>query len=142
GGEYCQSNLEVRLGTYDKLKKRSGKMIRNFIGLENSENLLRDALYSEVHKKSTTGDFARERTLIRYGDKYQPIKKYAVNLSEMTPSNKVKHLTSPKKWYLHVEGFYRDFIATRSEVDGFELSQEFCLIMTIRDNKKKQNVYD
>lgn len=142
GGEYCQSNLEVRLGTYDKLKNRSGKMVRNVIGLDNSENLLRDALYSEIHKKSVTGDFARERTLIRYGDKYQPVKKYAVNLSEMTPTNKVKHLTSPKKWYLHVEGFYRDFIATRSEVDGVELSQEFCLILTIRDDKKKQNVYD
>lgn len=142
GAEYCQSNLEVRLGTYDKLKSRSGKMIRNEIGLDNSENLLRGALYSELHKKNNVGEFARERTLIQYGDKYQPIKKYAVNLSEMTPSNKVKHLTAPKKWYLHVEGFYRDFIAKREEIDGIELSQDFCLIITIRDNKRKQNVYD
>ncbi|WP_343640809.1 S8 family peptidase [Chryseobacterium sp.] len=142
GAEYCQSNLEVRLGTYDKLKNRKGRTIRNEIGLDNSENLLRGALYSASYRKDQTGEFARERTLIQYGDKYQPIKKYAVNLSEMTVGNKAKYLTAPKKWYLHIEGFYRDFIAKREEIDGIELSQDFCLIITIRDDKKKQNVYD
>jgi len=142
GGEYCQSNLEVRLGTYDKMKNRSGKTIRNPLGLDNNANLLHDGLYSQSHKKDNSGEFSRERTLIRYGDKYQPVKKYAVNLDEMTPGNKEKFLRAPKKWYLHVEGFYRDFIVSRAEIDSEEISQEFCLIMTIRDSRKKHNVYD
>lgn len=142
GGEYCQSNLEVRLGTYDTLKPRKGKTIRNEIGLDGSENLLKDGLYGTNYRKNHVGEFARERTLIKYGDKYQPIKKYAINLEEMTNTNKINHLTAPKKWYLHVEGFYRDFITMRAEKDGEELSQDFCLIITMRDNKRKHNVYD
>lgn len=142
GAEYCQSNLEVRLGTYDKLKTRAGRTIRNEIGLDGNENLLRDGLYASNFRKNHVGEFARERNLIKYGDKYQPIKKYAVNLEEMTATNKVNHLTAPKKWYLHVEGFYRDFIVGQAERDGVELSQDFCVIITIRDNKNKHNVYD
>lgn len=142
GAEYCQSNLEVKLGTYDKLKKREGQTIRNEIGLDKSENILKSTLYAASHRKDQVGDFARERTLIQYGDKYQPVKKYAINLGEMTPANKKKHLTAPKKWYLSIKGFYRDFITKRQEIDGIELSQDFCMILTIRDNKKKHNVYD
>jgi hypothetical protein len=69
-------------------------------------------------------------------------KKYAVNLEEMTPTNRINYLTAPKKWYLQVEGFYRDFITHAAETDGEELSQDFCIIVTIRDNKKRHNVYD
>lgn len=142
GAEYCQSNLKIRLGTYDKLRKREGKTIRNDIGLANSENLLQGDLYAKAHKDDTIGKFARERMLIKYGDKYQPIKKYAVNLAEMTPGNKMKHLAAPKKWYVAIDGLYRDFSVSRGEMDGVELNQDFCLIITIRDNKREKQVYD
>lgn len=38
-----------------------------------------------------------ERMLIDYGDKFYPIKKYAVDLTEMTPANKEKYLTGSKR---------------------------------------------
>jgi len=144
GSEYCQSNLEVRMGTYDKLMTdRKGKFVRNEIGLSpNSSNILLDSNYAANYKKNFVGDFARERTLIKYGDKYQPVKKYAVNLEEMTAANKINHLSVPKRWYLQVEGFYRDFIVEQADQDAEELSQDFCLIVTIRDNKRTHQVYD
>lgn len=142
GSEYCQSNLEIRLGTYDQLKNRQGPTIRNDIGLDNPKNILNDSFYAAAFRNGHSGAFATERTLIKFGDKYQPVKKYAVNLEEMTQANKRNYLTAPKKWYLQIEAFYRDFIVGRSTVDSFELSQDFCLIITIRDNKRKHGVYD
>lgn len=144
GAEYCQSNLEVRLGTYDTLvTDRKGRFVKNEIGLSpNSCNVLLDSNYGSAYKKNFIGEFARERTLIKYGDKYQPVKKYAVNLEEMTAANKVNKLAASKKWYLQIEGFYRDFIVERADKDAEELSQDFCLIVTIRDNKRKHQVYD
>lgn len=142
GAEYCQSNLEVRLGTYDNIKTRSGKTIINNLGLNEAKNLLNGSIYGAKYQKNHIGDFAKERTLIKYGDKYQPVKKYAINLTEATPANKNNYLKPPKKWFLAVEGFYRDHCIEQYSKDGIELSQEFCLIVTIRDNKRQHRVYD
>jgi len=60
----------------------------------------------------------------------------------MTPANSDRHLTAPKHWYLEVEGLFRDYISSRSVNDGIVLSQNYCLIITIRDNKQKHKVYD
>ena len=35
--------------------------------------------------------FGRERTLLRLGQKFHPIKKYAIDLDEMTDANKKKY---------------------------------------------------
>ncbi len=142
GAEYCQSNLDIRLGTYENMKKRAGKTIRNDWGLNESENFLKDGLYAAKFRNNHVGEFARERVLIKYGNKYQPIKKYAINLNEMTPTNRVNFLTAPKKWFLQIEGIYREHITLQADTDSEELSQDFCLIVTIRDSKKKYKVYD
>ena len=60
----------------------------------------------------------------------------------MKPSNKTYYLTSPKKWYLQVRPLYRTHCIDQFEWEKMELSQEFCLIVTIRDNKRKHMVYD
>lgn len=144
GPEYCQSNIDVFFGTYDKLKERdvSKPNILNEIGLDGNENLIKSSHYSQHYKKDYISTFARERMLLDYGYKYQPIKKWMVNLEEMTSSNKEKFLATPKKWYLKVSGLYRDFSESLAIIDGEELSQDFSLLITIRDNKRKHNVYD
>lgn len=142
GSEYCQSNIEVLLGTHDNLKKRVGPTIKNSIGLDGPQNLLSDGLYGARFRKNHIEEFARERTLIKYGDKYQPVKKYAVNLEEMTDANRTKHLSVPKKWHLQIKGLYRDFAVRQAERDATVLSQDFCVIITIRDSKRKHRVYD
>lgn len=144
GVEYCQSNIDVFFGTYDKLKVRdiSKPSILNEIGLEGNANLIKESHFSKHFHKDTTSTFANERMLLNYGKKYQPIKKWVVNLEEMTPTNRENYLKTPKKWYLKVTGLYRNFAETLAINDGEELSQDFCLVITIRDNKNEKMVYD
>ncbi|GAB3227065.1 S8 family peptidase [Spirosoma arcticum] len=145
GAEYCQSDLEVMLGTYDSLKKRfkqNGRPRPNPLGLDGNINVLYDQLYPSRYRVKNVGEFARERMLLKYGDKYQPVKKYAVKLEEMTPGSKDKALLAPKKWYLKIQGLYRDAVTTQAEANNYSLGQEFCLAITIRDPNRKHKVYD
>lgn len=146
GFEYCQSNMNLKFGSYDEKTKRdtTRRTILNPVGKEGSKNLFLETLYSK-RKKATNSqtDFAKkERLLIKYGDKYYPVKKYAVDLSEVTDANREKYLTADKQWYLYLDGTYRDYSEHKAIEEHFELSQEFCLIITLRDPDGKLNVYD
>ncbi|OWZ83369.1 S8 family peptidase [Natranaerobius trueperi] len=143
--EYCQSDIEVKMGTFDTKKDRdtTESNILNPIGREGSQNILLESCYSKQKLKSNSDDFAlKERLLIQYKDKYYPVKKFAVDLSEVTDSNKVKYLTKDKKWYLHLNGLFREHIETKAEIESTNLSQEFCLMVTIKDPSGTKPVYD
>lgn len=145
GIEYCQSNVDVKFGSYDEKTERdvSRRNILNPVGRQGAQNLFRGNLYSKTRMKDKADDFAlRERLLIQYGDKYYPVKKYAVDLSELTDANKLHYLTPDKHWYLYVRGLYRDHVERKAALDSVQLSQELCLILTIRDPAGKANVYD
>ena len=144
GAEYCQSNINVMLGSYDEKVDRdtSKAAIKNPIGADGRQNVLATAVYSKVASKDMNTRFATERMLVSYGDKYQPVKKWAVNFNEFTESNKEKYLKAPKHWYLKLEGVIRHFTETKCEIQKIVPSQEFCLIITIRDTKKKGNIYN
>ncbi len=145
-GEYCQSNIDVCFGTYESEKRRdtTRPTIINPMGLDMNQNLLNDTLYhsSSVGIHPLTG-FERECTLVKYGKKFHPVKKYAIDLAEMKPAPRDKYLPANRKWYLKIEGLYRDFIeknAIKGKVD--RLSQEYCMILTIRDPLGTAPVYD
>ena len=88
-------------------------------------------------------DFAlKERMLIQYADKYYPVKKYAVDLSELTDGNRIKYVTDGKQWYLNLDGTYRSHTEDQAVANGSDLSQEFCLLITIKDPLHRGNVYD
>ena len=143
--EYCQSNINVYFGSYDNKVERdtSKRTILNPIGKKNSQNIFSNGLYSKVEIKNPKTRFGRsERMLISYGDKYYPVKKYAVDLNEMTNSNKEKFLFGNKKWFLKLTGNYRKSIENEYERNSLSLSQEFCLIITIKDPNKTVPVYD
>lgn len=144
GAEYCQSNLDVKFGTYENIKDRdiTKTNILNEFGPDDAQNVLRDSNYRSAYKKDTSSEYARERMLLNYGKKYQPVKKYSVNLNEMTPSNKEHNLRSERKWYAKIIGTYRDFAETLAQQDGEILNQDFTLIVTIRDNKRQHNIYN
>lgn len=144
-GEYCQSNIDVYFGTYENEKERdtTKPIIKNPYGLDRNHNLLADSIYSA----STRGihplnGFERECTLVKYGKKFHPVKKYAVDLAEMTPSNRERWLPCTRKWYLKIEGLYRDFIEKKAKKEDFKLSQEFCMVLSIRDPEKRAPIYD
>lgn len=138
GREYCQSNLDVLLGTYDSIKMRDMNLpqIKNPLGKNNAKNLLHPSLYS---RKMITG--LKESSLIKNG-KYHPVKKFHCDLSRLTPGNKEKYLKAPKKWFLKVEGQFRKNIEKIADLDGRELSNKFCISITIRDKDKNEKIYN
>lgn len=146
GFEYCQSNMNLKFGSYDQKTERdtTRRTILNPVGKEGAKNVLLDSFYSK-RKQATRNqsEFAKmERLLIQYGDKYYPVKKYAVDLSEVTDGNKEKYLTEDKNWFLYLDGTYRNYSELKSQMQNFELSQEFCLIITLRDPNGELEVYN
>lgn len=142
--EYCQSDIEIKFGTYGKKILRDTKKPRilNEIGIEGNKNLLTDSIYSR--KKSTEDKrvFANtEKMKVKYRDKFYPVKKYVVDLTEITTSNKEKYTEAPKKWYLRIKGLFRKYSEMKSVRERTSLTQEYCLILTIRDSKKRGVVY-
>lgn len=145
GIEYCQSNLDIKFGSYDEKFERdvSQRHILNPVGRKGAQNLFLGSVFSKTKMKNKSSDFAlKERLQIQYGDKYYPVKKYAIDLSELTEQKKIDYLSSDKKWFLFLQGVYRDHIERLSQLESFTLSQEFCLIVTIRDPFYKEEVYD
>ncbi|WP_145524030.1 S8 family peptidase [Virgibacillus sp. SK37] len=143
--EYSQSNIDIKMGTYDTKKDRdtTRRNILNPVGRDNSKNLLLESAYSKTKMKNNQDDFAlKERLLIQYGDKYYPVKKYAVDLSEMTEANQLKYTTKDKKWYLYLKGLFRDHIETKAQLEETDLTQDFCLMVTIKDPTGTKPVYD
>lgn len=144
-GEYCQSNIDVLFGTYETETERdtSKPTIKNPMGLGEAKNILADSCYStRIQGIYPKKEFERECTLVKYGRKFHPVKKYAVDLADMTPSCRERYLNGNRKWYLKIEGLYRNFIETDSALKDYELSQEYCLMLTIKDPKGLAPVYD
>lgn len=146
GFEYCQSNMNLKFGSYNEKTERdtTRRTILNPVGKDGAKNVLLESFYSK-HKQATKNqnEFAKmERLLIQYGDKYYPVKKYAVDLSEVTDGNKEKYLTEDKNWFLYLDGTYRNYSELKSQTQNFELSQKFCLIITLRDPSGKLEVYN
>lgn len=142
--EYCQSNIDIKLGTYSDKKEKDTERpnILNPVGREGSQNLLLKSIYSKRKIMNNFDDFAlKERLLIQYKDKYYPVKKYAVNLSEMTEKKRDRLLNSDRKWYLYIKGLFRHHVEEQHIQDLSSLSQEFCLIVTIKDSTGTKQVY-
>ena len=106
-------NIDIFFGTYQSEKDRdiTKPTIKNPKGIDEAQNLLLDSCYSTRAKGTyPQNGFERECTLVKYGKKFHPTKKYAVDLSDVTPSNKKRYLGKDRKWYLKIEGLFRDFI--------------------------------
>lgn len=145
GPEYCQSNINVAFGTMEDIQDRdtSKRTIRNPIGAKDAKNIIQDSLYSSKVFDVLEGEtFGKERTLLKLGQKFYPIKKYAVNLDEMTAANRNNYLKGDRKWYMKVEGLFRDAVEREVRETGEVLEQDFCILLTIRDPEGKAPVYN
>lgn len=144
GAEYCQSNIDVMFGSYDTKTARdiTQKNIKNPVGADKRQNILAPTLYSKKSNKGAGDKFSSERMLVSYGNKYQPIKKWSVNFDEFTPANKEHFLKGPKNWYLKLEGLFRHYTEVKAEAQNFTPSQDYCCIITIKDTKKRGNIYN
>jgi hypothetical protein len=143
--EYCQSDIRVAFGTIEKTEIRdtSQPRIKNPLKGIGVQNFLTNSLYSSsVFKKSEDGSYGNERTLLRYNQKFYPVKKYAIRLDDMTDSNKKKYLTGNRQWFMKVEPFFRDAIMKETAKTGNVLEQEFCIVLTIKDPTGRAPVYN
>lgn len=145
GIEYCQSNIDLKFGTYDSKTERDTQRrgILNPVGRQGSQNLFRESLYSKRLMRDNSSDFAlRERLLIQYGDKYYPVKKYAVDLSELSDANKQHYITEGKKWYLTLRGLFREHTEQQASLERSIPKQDLCLIITVRDPNRIAPIYN
>lgn len=144
-GEYCQSNIDVMFGTYETEVDRdiTKHTVKNPKGLGEPQNILLDSCYSTRAKGAYPDKkFDCECVLVKYGKKFHPVKKYAIDLADMTPSNRARFLGCERKWYLKIEGLFRDFIEQDAIARNYQLSQEYCLLLTIKDPDGNAPVYD
>lgn len=141
GSEYCQSNLEVKFGTYDEKKDTTDFLSRfNPVKRVGSFNTLLKGRYGK-RQMSRNIKYAGERTLVKYGQKYHPVKKYAFDLSEIKPSL-TKNISGDKQWFLFLEGHYRNYAEKDSIHHQTILSIPYSLIITIEDPDGQAQVYD
>lgn len=68
--------------------------------------------------------------------------KLSFDLNDMTPANRDKCMHSSRKWYLKIEGLYRDFIEKDALKKGYQLSQDYGMRLTIKDPTGKAPVYN
>ena len=98
-----------KIGSYDTKEERdtSKRHILNPVGRKGSQNLLLGTVYSKTKMKEKSSEFAlKERLLIQYADKYYPVKKYAVDLSDLTEKRKLSICHQIKNGFY----FYRVYI--------------------------------
>lgn len=142
GNEYCQSQVDVLLETYDHVEQvdlRQPGIMRNENRMSSdSKNVLSEGLYSSASLKT---EHLGERVLIEKGTKFQPIKKYHISLEKMTNANKRHYLLSNRKWALKLEGLYRYAAEISRAEDGVDISQDVVVIVTIKDTKHRGVVY-
>lgn len=146
GAEYVQSDVDAAFGTYEKKEEVVGsKVKRNPIDMVDRQNLLVPSKYSTRKQKSATVAFKSERFLHSYSEGhtelYLPIKKWNVDLEELQESHKKTCLHKDRLWFLQLKAAYRNDYDLRMK-DSKDVSQEFEMIVTIKDPKKKGQVYD
>lgn len=145
--EYCQSDIRVSFGTIEGIEQRdtTKPRIKNPLGAISSKNVMTHGLYSKSVfnvLEDEEGSYSKERTLLRYNQKFYPVKKYAVRLDDMTEANKRDCLDGNRQWFMKVEPFYREAILREVANTGEVLGQEFCIILTIKDPTGKAPVYN
>ena len=146
GAEYIQSDVDASFGTYEKkVEVIESKVKRNPIDMDDAQNLLIPSKYSTRKQKSATTAFKSERLLHTYSEGHTglflPIKKWSLDLEELQESHKKTSLHKDRLWYLQLKASYRNDFDTRMK-DSKDISQEFVMIITIKDPKNKGRVYN
>lgn len=143
GAEYCQSDVDVKFGSYDEKTQRDLALrnIRNPVGTEGNQNLLVGSNFSQRKLKQVDNPFNRERILINHG-KYQPIKKWVIDLDELTDGNREKFLKAPKMWFLELRATFRENVEALLTRQRQDPTVDFALLITIRDSRRRGQVYN
>ena len=114
---------------------------RNETRVHSTQNILTPSAYSTRQQSI----FLKERNLIIAKNKYQPVKKYQVDLSTLKTAIKAK-MKGKTEWVLRIKGFTRD--AAKDELTahlnetGEVVSVPVTIIVSIKDTLGKKVAYD
>lgn len=143
GNEYCQNDVEVKLGPIEEViyvpigAAGIPSTYRNEVRAKNPRNILVDSLYS----KRKVAEDLKERTLILSNDKYQSVKKYQVDLSRLKPGVKAQ-IKDRNQWTLNIKGLTRDSAKEEVTTTGEPLTFSATIIITIKDPLGRHVAYD
>ncbi len=143
GTEYCQADVEVKLLTYDSehyinlASPETSKYYKNSLRLEGNKNVLKEDMYSHRHN---SGIELWECNRIDKLHKFSPVKRFHINLENMTETNKYSALTANRKWALKLSAVFRE--ETENSMERDDLQFDAYLVMTIKDPQKRGVVYN
>lgn len=147
GNEYCQTDIDVSIEPIDSIEYVTpgapgvSPVYKNDTRVHTTKNILIPSVYS----KKRPSIFLKERNLIITQNKYQPVKKYQVDLSTLQPAVKAK-MKGKTEWVLRIRNYTRDaakdeLIAKLNET-GEIISVPVTVIISIKDPMGKKVAYD
>lgn len=141
GNEYCQTDIDVKIGPINGVSHfalgavGTPKTYRNEERTNTLHNILTEDKYSKRQPERMC-----ERNLIIKNHKWQPVKKFQVDLSTMTTGKKDK-IKDCKTWALTMRAITRDATTFELQHDGVVNHVRATIIVTIRDPQHRGLVY-
>lgn len=142
GNEYCQTDIDVKIGPIRGVNHfvlgavGTPKTYRNEERIDSLFNILTEDKYSKRQP-----EIMRERNLIMKNHKWQPVKKFQVDLSTMTTGKK-NQIKDCQTWAMTMHAFTRDATMFELQEDGVINTVRTTIIVTIRDPKHNGSVYN
>ena len=142
GNEYCQTDIDVKIGPIRGVNYfvlgavGTPKTYRNEERIDSLYNILTEDKYSKRQP-----EIMRERNLIMKNHKWQPVKKFQVDLSTMTIGKKIL-IKDCQTWAMTMHAYTRDATMFELQEDGIINPIRTTIIVTIRDPKRRGLVYN
>lgn len=141
GNEYCQTDIEVKLGPVDQVAHYVMGAIGTPRTYRNEDRIKLNNILTDDKYSKRQPELMRERNLILKNHKWQPVKKYQVDLSTMRPAVK-SNLRDRRTWAMVIKSFTRDATALELHEYGVINDTKATIIITIRDPKNQGLVYN
>lgn len=140
GNEYCQSEIEVKLGPIESLHHYILGAVGTPKTYRNEDRIKMFNILTVDKYSKRQPELMRERNLILQRHKWHPVKKYQVDLSSLRPAIKNK-IQEQQKWAMVIRSLTRDASTLELHEDGVVNEISATIIVTIRDPKNKGVVY-
>ena len=141
GNEYCQTDIDVKLGPIDNVAHYVLGAIGTPKTYRNEDRIKLNNILTEDKYSRRQSELMRERNLILKNHKWQPVKKYQVDLSTMRPAIK-DNLINKRRWAMVIKSYTRDATTLELHEDGIVNDIRATIIITIRDPHNKGVVYN
>lgn len=152
GRERCQSDVDIKFGTFEKdkpavpkSKKKRKEIVEDGEKADLLDRRTRDGtncksfLSNSAFRKPGKKNYAYERARIEAG-KYAPVKKFDFDLSSCVSPR--RYLAAGRRWFLDLIPQYRLAAEENYIKTQVEPKQRFCVAITVRDTQRKSPVND